>query len=186
MTDIDHPHHGPPTLLDESGAVLVSTTSVQKKGHWGLRVGMLAATVAVAGAGAFAVKTALGEPAGPQSPEEAVTQLFEALGNEDLLGMTEVMLPSERESMVEPGLAIFSELQRLEVVDAEANLGQMQYFDVTIEGLELTSTPVAAGLTMVETTGGMISASGSGAVPLADRFDLDTDAWIEEPTSDGR
>ncbi len=185
MTDTDHPPYGLPTLLDESGAVLVSTTSVQKKSPWGMRVGLLAAAAAVAGVGALAVRTALSEPAGPQSPEEAVTQLFEALGNEDVLGMTEVMLPSERESLVEPGLAIFTELQRLEVLDAEADLGQMPYFDITIEGLELTSTPVTDGLTMVETTGGMISASGSGAVPLADRFDLDTEAWTEEPTPMG-
>ncbi|MDA3039329.1 MAG: hypothetical protein O3C27_07320 [Actinomycetota bacterium] len=182
MTDFDHPTHGTPTLLDDSGAVLVSSTSVQKKSPWGLRIGLLAATAAVAGAGVFAVKTALSEPAGAQSPEEAVTQLFEALGNEDILGMTETLLPSERESLVEPGLAIFAQLQRLEIVDAEADLGQMQYFNVTIEGLELTSTPVTEGLALVETTGGTISASGSGAVPLADRFEPDSEAWTEGPT----
>jgi len=81
------------------------------------RVGLVAAALAVAGGGAFAVTRALSEPAGAQTPEEAVDQLFEAVENDDLVGLTEVMLPSERESLIDPMVDLFTELERLEVLD---------------------------------------------------------------------
>lgn len=168
-------------LLDETGSVLVSSTTVQKKNPWGLRAGLAVAAAAVAGAGVLAVTSALSEPAGPQSPEEAVTQLFEALGNEDALGMAEVLLPSERESLIEPGLAVFAELQRLGVLDQQADLSQVSYIDIRIEGLELTTTPVADGLVLVAPTGGTIAASGSGEVPWGERFGGRGEAWSEAP-----
>ncbi len=188
MSDLEHNEHvgspadgpppiGRPLLLDDAGGVLVSSTTVQKASPLGLRAGLMAATLILGGAGMFAVNSALSAPAGPRTPEEAVTQLFEALDNEDLLGMAEVLLPSERASLVEPSVAIFSELQRLGVMEQEVDLHRLSYLDVEVEGLELTVTPVADGLAVVKTTGGTVTASGDGAVPLAERFGLGGGSW---------
>jgi hypothetical protein len=73
------------------------------------------ATVAVlAGIGGFAIWRALESPAGPASPDEAASRFFESAESEDLLGIVELMLPSERQSMIEPLTDIAIELVRLD------------------------------------------------------------------------
>ncbi len=81
------------------------------------RLGLVATVLVLAGLGGFAVWRALDGPRGAATPEEAAAGLFEAAEREDLLGVIETMLPSEREAMVEPMTDMMIELARLEVLD---------------------------------------------------------------------
>lgn len=78
------------------------------------RLALLASIVVVAAAGGFALWRALSNPGGAETPQEAAAQFFDAAESEDLLGIVEVILPSEREAVVEPMTAIAVELIRLD------------------------------------------------------------------------
>jgi hypothetical protein len=80
-------------------------------------IGTLALLFAVGG---FALWRALANPGGAETPEEAASMLFESIDNEDLLGLAEIMLPSERESLLEPTTDMLVQLSRLELLSEEA------------------------------------------------------------------
>ncbi len=133
------------------------------------RLGLIAAALAIAGGGAFAVKTALSDPAGPDSPEEAVSQLFEAVDNDDLFGITDVLLPSERESLIEPSLGFLKQLQRLELVDTDLDPEAQSEFDFTVADLEVSTTAIGDGVARARIIGGTISVEGNSAdLPIGD------------------
>ncbi|MEL6981095.1 MAG: hypothetical protein AAFO29_01595 [Actinomycetota bacterium] len=95
------------------------------------RLGLIATVVLLAGLGGFAVWRALSAPGGAATPEEAAAEVFEAADSEDLLGIVEAMLPSEREAMVEPMTDIMIELARLDVLSDEAINGDQVNADVS-------------------------------------------------------
>jgi len=149
---------------------------VEKKSGIGGRVGLVAAVLAVAGGGAFAVTRALDEPAGPATAEEAVTQLFEAVENDDLIGLTEVMLPSEREALIDPMVDLFAELERLEILDEDVDLearadeAGSDGIDFSVTGLDYTTDLVGEGVVNVRLTAGVVSVTGDVAdLPFGDR-----------------
>jgi hypothetical protein len=172
-----------PELIEVVPGSMTFERQTVKKGTWGMRGVLVAATAAVGLGGFFAVNTALSEPAGPETPVAAVGQMFEALANEDMLGMTDVLLPSERESMIEPSLALFEELRRLEIVSVDADVADVEEIDIQIEGLELFATPITEGLMIVTPTAGTISASGTGELPFGIASPEAIEAWSEEPQS---
>lgn len=108
-----------PPMEPYFGESVVSTGTVRTGAGWG-RVALLATVLVVAAAAGFALWRALDGPSGPATPEEAAAQLFESVDNEDLLGVIEVLLPSERESMVEPATDLVAELVRLDVLSDQA------------------------------------------------------------------
>lgn len=95
------------------------------------RIGLIATVLALAGLGGFAVWRALAAPAGAATPEEAAAQVFEAADSEDLLGIVEAMLPSEREAMVQPMTDVMIELARLDVLSDDAVQGDQVNADVS-------------------------------------------------------
>ena len=92
------------------------------------RIGLIATVVLLAGLGGFAIWRALSSPGGAATPEEAAAEVFDSIENEDVLGVVEIMLPSERESMVEPVTDIMIELARLDIIA-----------DDTVEGDQLNN-----------------------------------------------
>ena len=160
---------GPPVLLDqgESDSVMAPIETVSKSNK-GMRAGLAAALLAVAGLGGFAVKAALSEPAGAQSPEEAMDAFFEALDNEDIIGMAETLLPSEREAFIDPVLVLTDEAERLEIFGEGVEIDTFGTVDVVVEGLVTSSTPLAPGFATVSTTEGTIEIIGtSDDIPVA-------------------
>ena len=91
--------------------------------------------MAIVGTGTFAVARMAGddEAGGAATPEEAGLAFFEALGNEDLLGMVEVMLPGERDALRGPITDIVEELTRLEVLSDEADAAAVTGVDFVVE-----------------------------------------------------
>ena len=149
-------------LSIDSSTTFAASTAEKKPSIVG-RVGLVLAAVAIAGGAFYAVSTALESASGPASPDEAVELFFNSLDNDDLLGMTEAMLPSERESLVEPTLEMFSELQRLELIDPDFDLTATSEFDFDVEGLEVTTSELGNGVARARVVGGTISVSGDSA-----------------------
>lgn len=175
----------PPAFSDPTQPQLLQDTSfdgatvhdqAEKKSSIAGRVGLVAAALAVAGGGAFAVTRALAEPAGAETADEAVTQLFEAVENDDLIGLTEAMLPSEREAVIDPMIDLFSELERLEILDEDVDLESRadeagsDGIDFSVSGLDYTTTVVGEGVVNVQLTGGIVSVTGDVSdLPFGDR-----------------
>ncbi len=148
-------------LLDQlSQSPAAETTEIVRKSNTGMRLGLAGALLAVTGFGGFAVKTALSEPAGPETPEQAMEAFFEAFANEDVVGMAETLLPSEREAYIDPTLAITDELERLEIFGKDVEIATFGTLDITVEELVVQSTHLAEGFAMVESTAGTVHVIG--------------------------
>ena len=85
----------------------------------GGRLAIVATIALLAGFGGFAVWRSLSGTTGAATPDEAAASFFESLNNEDLLGVVEITLPSERESWLEPGTDVLVELSRLELLEGD-------------------------------------------------------------------
>ena len=91
------------------------------------------AVVAVGLAAIFAVRQFSGETAGGAgSPEELAEEMMAAMEGEDVLGLIDLMLPGERESLGQPMIDTVAELQRLEVLSSDLDLGAVGAIDVEI------------------------------------------------------
>lgn len=137
------------------------------------RVGLIGVALAIVGSGAFAVTRALSEPTGAQTPDEAVVQLFEAVENDDLVGLAEALLPSEREAIMDPLVDLFAELDRLELFDGDVDLGARaddDGLDFSVDGLDFSTTTVGAGVANARLDAGTVTVRGDiGALPFGDR-----------------
>lgn len=105
------------------------------------RIGIVAAVVLIAAVGGFAIWRALSGPSGAETPAAAAEQFFTSLDNEDLLGLAEISVPSERRSILEPSVDVLIELERLDilsddVVDGDGNINDLAgiTFDIPAEG----------------------------------------------------
>lgn len=132
-------------------------------------IGFLSLAIVVLAAAAFlAFKLADREPAGPETPEEAVAVLLEALAAEDALGMAESILPSERESLIEPTLALVEELKRVGLLSEDTDLNNISGVDITTNGLTMEIEEVDRQIRWVTLNGGTIDSAGSAAdLPMA-------------------
>ena len=90
---------------------------------------------ALIGAGVFAVSRVVGDDAagGAESPEAAGLALLDALDQEDVLGVVDLLLPGERETMREPLVELVDELSRIEVLSDDATLEKVSGVEVQIE-----------------------------------------------------
>lgn len=116
-----------------------------RRSRWFVAVAS-AAVVAVGAAGVFAVVNLTGATAGGAStPEDLGLGLLQAIENEDVLGVIDVLTPGERDVLGEPLVELVSELTRLEVLSPEADLSKLAGIDVELadERVVATSTNVA-------------------------------------------
>lgn len=108
-------------------------------------VGGLVAVVALVSAGAFAVgKIVAGNDGGAASPTEVGTRLMRSLADEDALGVVDLLLPGERDTMRQPLIDIVDNLKRLGVVDSTASLDKVGGLDITFDGVQVESTSTNA------------------------------------------
>ena len=92
------------------------------------------AVVAVGLAAIFAVQQFGGGAAGgAETPEALADEMLGAMEGEDVLGLVDLMLPGERESLGEPMIDTVAELQRLEILSSDLDLGSLDGFDIMIE-----------------------------------------------------
>ncbi len=120
--------------------------------------------VAVLAGGAFAVTQLIGDST---SPEEAVEKLFQAVADEDVLGVLEALPPSEREVLEGPIEDIVDELKRLDILSGDADLRDLAGVEAEVDDLELSSQRIRDDLAEVRIDRGTITTSADPArLPL--------------------
>jgi hypothetical protein len=156
-------------------------------------VGLLVAGVFAA----LAIGGSSSTSAGADTPEDAYQQLFDALANEDLIGAAEILLPAERETLVQPGFNIVDQLKRLEVLDPALDLANIAGVDLEYANVEFATTQLTEDIVGVRILGGTVSSSvDPQALPLGrlilDRLpegtipvEIDSSLEAIDPTEDG-
>jgi hypothetical protein len=148
----------------------------------GVAVAAIVGAVAIVGAAVFGVTRLVSDRAagGAATPEEAGLALLTALENEDVLGMMDVLLPGERETLKEPLVELTDELSRIEVLSPDASLSDVAGVDIEFQDervqVEETNVPDIVNLE--------ITARGTGTIDgeqlpigdlVADNLPDDTD-----------
>jgi len=115
--------------------------------------GALVGIVALGAAGVFAVgQFGDDDGGGAASPEAVGVDLMKAMEQEDVLGMVDLLLPGEREVFREPLVDIASELSRLDILAADASLGDLSGLDLDMAdeavSVEATNVDDIANITM--------------------------------------
>ena len=130
-----------PNYSGTDTAELVAEPSSGPKRSRGKMFGALAGVVALVGAGTFAVTQIASNDSdgGAANPTEVGTKLVAALDGEDLLGVVDLLLPGERETLRQPLVDLSSELGRLEITENAVDLNKVPGFDITIADPKITS-----------------------------------------------
>jgi hypothetical protein len=139
----------PPGAFDHQGRVV-------RRGPSRLVAGLLGFAM-LAGGTAFAI-AGLGD-SGPQSPEAAVQAMFDAIENEDLIGVFEVLPGGERRAVQPPIEDIAGELTRLGVLDPSLDLHAIAGLDFDFDGLAYEVEELAPGFVTVRVTEGTVTSS---------------------------
>ena len=128
----------------------------------------VAAAVALVGAGTgTSLALSGGSSGGAATPAAAVSDLFTALGNSDVIGMLDAVAPGERDA-IEPGLEdIFGQFKRLGILSTDADLGDVTGLSAQYEGFATSTDQLAPDVAAVTVTGGSVTGSvDPGQLPL--------------------
>src|SRR5690606_36910353 len=120
---------------------LESETEVRSGGMGGRLVAGALGVLLLGGGIAFAA-TQAGSDAGASDPEGAVTELFDAIADEDVLVVLATLDPGERDALSDPVEDLFEQLERLEVLDDSFELDGVQGIDLEFEDLTFRNEPV--------------------------------------------
>ena len=149
-----------------------SYVAPKPKGGKGKIVGAAIAAVAVLGAGAFAavqLTGGSGSSGGSDSPEAAVQSMFDALEQNDIVGMLDHLAPGEREVIKDQVTDLVNEGKRLGLLSDDTTLDNVPGFTVDFEGLEYDIEERNDRVSMVTLTAGSVTASGSFSdLPMGD------------------
>lgn len=134
----------PPGGLPLAEGPLVETVDAEQARKPRRSKAVLAAAVvavlAVGAAGVFAVSRFTGaSSSGAGDPTDLGTALFTAIENEDVLGMTDLLLPGERDLFRQPMIDLVTELSRLEVLTPGADLANIDGVDITLGDTSVTA-----------------------------------------------
>lgn len=188
----------PPPPVPPGMVSLDSETEVRSGGRGGRLAAGALGVLLLGGGVAFAAAQVVGED-GPSSPEAAVAEMFDAIGDEDVLGMLATLDPGERDALSGPVEDLFEQLERLEVLDDSFDLTGVPGVDLEFSGLELEVQEIRSDLARVHLMGGTASyALDTDQIPvgefLADTFDRfgieyrgiqDSDSDVMDPSEAG-
>ncbi|RLK59403.1 proline-rich domain-containing protein [Actinokineospora cianjurensis] len=142
----------------------------------GLIIGVVVAVLAVA-AGAGVTVWALNRgsaQAGAESPTAAATNLVNAIGKGDVLGLLTGLAPAERDLMTTLNSETTKELKRLEVYKADVDPNQINGFELKTENLKFDESgaeKVNDHLTITKLVGGKVTISSDASkLPLTEEF----------------
>lgn len=116
------------------------------------------AGVLVIGALGFAA-TNLASGDGAASPEAAVEALFDAIDQEDAIGVVEAMEPSERRLLMDTLREVEEQTARLRLADEDIDLRSFPGIDLEVSGLELRTEQLADDVVAVDLVAGRVSTS---------------------------
>jgi hypothetical protein len=118
-------------------------------------------------AGAFGVAS-LGGSDGASTPEAAVRELFEAMAEEDPIGVLQAVAPSERAVLVPVLRRLADELEGHDVASGDLDLNHLAGVRSDLSGLALSVSPLSPDYAEVQVTGGRLQLAARLAdLPLA-------------------
>lgn len=154
-------------------------------------IGAVVGVVALVAAAVFAISRVTGDDSagGAASPEDAGLAMLAAIEQEDVLGVVDLLLPGERDTLREPMTQLVDELRRLEVLSDDADLGGIAGIDIELddERVEVAQTNVDDIVNL------RISASGRGSIDgeelpigdlVLDNVDADPDELSTSASAD--
>ncbi len=159
---------GPEAPLTPAGGAAPS-------GSKGKLIAVVVGALVLVAAGIFAI-TRLGgggsSAGGADSPEAAGQAVLDAVGDEDVLGMIDVLLPGERETLRGPISDLANELTRLEVLSDDASLSDIGGVDVVLSNTAVDVEPTNADDIVNLRMHGDVSVAVDGeALPIGDIVD---------------
>lgn len=181
------PVEAPPVAESPVDRVVVGPMEAETRSGAGAIARVVAACVAallVAG-GAVLAFGALTAEGGAETPEAAWEQALQALNDEDVVALAEIMEPSERETLFEAGFDFVDELTRLDVLDDDIDLSALEGIDLTVAGFEPRVERPRDGLAHIYLGTGTIAGEiDVAALPLGqlvlDRLDAEQSTFTDE------
>jgi hypothetical protein len=140
---------------------------VEEGSRKGRVAAVLGAVVVLAGGGLIVVRNLQSAAGGFDSPEAAVSALFQAADQEDLLGVVDALRPGERAMLRDTLMPLEKEMERLDVLDKNVDMHQVAGVQITVDGLTSRTEALDDHLAVVTLTGGTISTNADVAdLPL--------------------
>ncbi len=149
-------------------------------GFWRKTMAVLGLGVAVGG-GAFAL-AALIEDDGAQSPQAAVEEFIEAVAAEDVIGVGETLVDSERDLVLDNLEEMVAELQRLDVAGDDVDTRDVSGLEFTADmsSLRLQESPLSDTVTRIRILDGDLGLDADfRALPVGDS--LREDDQLDDP-----
>lgn len=180
MSDVPERPTGPPEPFGPAEPPYIRPERARSRP--GRRVAVSVAGVAALLAAAFGVAS-LAQGDGASSAEGAVEDLFDAIADEDAIGVMQAVTPAER-SVLRPAVeGVAGEARRLEVASDALDLDDIAGIEIDVRDLELTASALGDGVAMVDVVGGTLSSSvaidelplGPVVREVLDRQDADVD-----------
>ena len=112
--------------------------------------------LAIAGGAIFFARS-VGKNEGASTPEAAVQRLFDALSNEDFIGVLESLRPSERAVLTGRIKAMSQELGRLKILSSDLNLSDVRGLDLSFTGLTYRTASLSDQISAVVVTAGRLN-----------------------------
>ncbi|MCB0972027.1 MAG: hypothetical protein KDA97_11025, partial [Acidimicrobiales bacterium] len=125
---------------------------------------------------------------GASSPEEAVEDLFDAIDQEDAIGVVEALEPVERDILRQVLDDAQAETERVGLTDEELDLGDVDGLDIDVEGLSMTTEQLEPGVVAVDLVSGTVrSAAAIDQLPAgsAIREAIDREREGSDPEDEG-
>lgn len=117
-------------------------------------VAVLIGLVAMAGGAVFFARSLGTAEGGADTPVAAVHRMFDAIEDEDALGVLESLLPTERDLLTDSVQSITEELGRLGILSNGLDLGAIEGIELDFSGLTFSSEELASDINLVTLTGG--------------------------------
>lgn len=112
-------------------------------------VAVVVGLIAMVGGAVFFARSLGSAEGGADTPVAAVQRMFDAVADEDALGVLETLLPSERDQLRGSLQDITKELSRLGILSNNVDLGSIPGIEVDFSGLTFSSQQIASGVSTV-------------------------------------
>ncbi len=119
-----------------------------------LRAALLLGVAGMLAGGLFFARTLVASGSGGTTPTAAAERLFDALAEEDAIGLLEAISPAERRLLKGPIQQVTKELARLGILGEGLNLANVNGLELEFFGLRFTEEKLAPGISAVVVSDG--------------------------------
>lgn len=180
------PEESPPSVESVSVGPVVAEAAVGSR--WVAKSVALIAALVLIGGGGFLAFNAGSATGGADTPAEALESMLMALSSGDLLAASELIEPSERDTLIAAGFDLADELVRLEVLADDLDLSSLRGIDLAFDELDVREEFPRSGLAHLFVERAVVSGSiDGGRLPWGSvQVDRLPDGWLASGESEAR